>query len=71
MKDERICKQYGHECDCTCDGRDTGCKGYVTDYDDADVDEEAVAYNQQMQNQSDATGEYLEMRNMYEEGMLY
>ncbi len=66
MKDERICKLRGRECDCECDGKDCGCTSYTSE----DIDEEAVAYNQMMAERDDRNREYIEMRNMYEDGDL-
>jgi hypothetical protein len=33
-------------------------------------DDEVMTYNDQMRNESDRMSEYLEMRNMYKEGLL-
>lgn len=66
MKDERVCKLHGCECDSECDGRDCGCTNYTSE----DIDEEAVAYNQMMAERDDRNREYIEMRNMYEDGDL-
>lgn len=35
-----------------------------------DVDREAMEYNKRIQNESDKLSEYMEMKSMYEEGLL-
>ena len=37
---------------------------------DDDIDKEAMEYNEKMKNESDKLSEYLEMKAMYEEGLL-
>ena len=35
-----------------------------------EIDIEAMEYNERMQNESDKHSEYMEMKSMYEEGLL-
>ena len=42
----------------------------VTEMYDADVDVEAMEHNDRMRNESDKHREYMEMKSMYEEGLL-
>lgn len=35
-----------------------------------DIDKEVMEYNEKMKNESDRLSEYLEMKAMYEEGLL-
>ena len=35
-----------------------------------DIDREAMEYNEKIQNESDKHSEYMEMKSMYEEGLL-
>ena len=35
-----------------------------------DIDREVMEYNERMQNESDKHSEYMEMKSMYEEGLL-
>ena len=58
----------------------TGCEGYINQEDIievltnidlyVDIDEDAMEYNERIKNESDKLHEYMEMRNMYEEGLL-
>lgn len=68
MKNEEICKQHLNGCDVPCDGRDLGCvhRQVVCD----DIDEDAIAHNEMMRERDDRNREYIEMRNMYEDGDL-
>ena len=35
-----------------------------------DIDREVMEYNERMKNESDKLSEYMEMKSMYEEGLL-
>lgn len=36
-----------------------------------DINMEAVEHNQRMKNENDKQSEYIEMKNLYEEGLFY